>query len=753
MRRTELSQLAWFFQYILGGFFALLVSVYIFAKDSSEKKTWALKGFVAFGALIFLWEFATFFQRTAPSPELSSLFFYVILISSSLSQPTYLITALSIQRQKPYLLLIFVPAIIRLITFLFVDMSFQMTNFGWAYNISIAGLGLEIGTAIYFGYFIATIIILFGLARNARSTTLKKKYWILLLGYTFFQVIGFTVTNYILTINLNFPPLGGILQLFTFAIIGFALSLKETKFPSHKSALNCFPEVYSSFLTDFYNLSTTTNLGEASFKFQNFLKQSLIEDKVSIKPDRISFEAPDDSEVLELISRNLKFLDEEKNNKLTDSYMRVLKSAHVTFGEDLDKVIMENIVFLKKSDLVYGISNGDYLKRIDEDKSLDKLSDFEACLKIYKRLLLVVSDKISLPAFQKKLATYQSTKSVNVTKYGEISIEASKEDISRLAKDQRLSSIVESFTPLTSWIYSKLIDGSSVGDLVVENLKHVLRLNRERAIELRIYPTLLERLAAKVPHDEVEQLYHEYLEELIELKSDELHQVRKRLLESERLSAIGRTTAMVGHDLRNPLQAIINIIYLGRMKLEMIPPQIAKQDVEQIYNKIESQILYMDKIVTDLQDFSRKISLKKEKINLDELIQQVFSSISIPKNIKVTVNNNNEPSFALGDSSSIKRVFDNLVLNAIQAMPDGGNLKIGIISVDETIAVTVADTGVGIPEEYLSRIFEPFFTTKAQGQGLGLSICQKFVEANNGSIKVESIKGKGTVFTVKLQRE
>jgi signal transduction histidine kinase len=281
-------------------------------------------------------------------------------------------------------------------------------------------------------------------------------------------------------------------------------------------------------------------------------------------------------------------------------------------------------------------------------------------------------------------------------------------------------------------------------------LKHVLRLNREQAIKLRIYPTLLERLAAKVPQGEVEQLYHEYLEELIELKSDELQEIRKRLLESERLSAIGTTTAMVGHDLRNPLQAIINTIYLGRMKLEIIPPQIEKQDIEEIYDKIESQVIYMDKIVTDLQDFSRKISLNKQLTNMEDLITEVFSSISIPENIELIVNNNTKSPFALVDSSAMKRVIDNLVLNAIQAMPEGGKLEVSISSVETEIIVTVEDTGVGIPEEYLDKIFEPFFTTKAQGQGLGLSICKKFVEANGGSIKVKSTAGKGTKFIITL---
>ena len=713
-----------------------------------------MKGFFVFGVIITIWEFATFFQRTAPTQALSAFFFYVILISSSLSQPTYLLTALNIQKEKTYSLLVFAPAIIRILTFYFLDITFQMTEYGWNYTMSFSGLPLELGTAIYFGYFIATIIILIGLTRKARSPTLKKKYSVLLAGFTLFQVIGFTVTNYILTINPSFPPVGGILQLLTFITIGFALHLKEPRIPSYASALNRFPEVYSSFLTDFYNRSTNTNLGEASFKFTEFIQKSMIENNVSIRNDMISFEAPtNDVEVMQLISRNLKFLDEENNSSLTDSYLRVLKAAHLKFGDSFNKVVMANKDFLKKSDLIYGISGGEYLKQINEDKSLNGLSDVDACLKIYKRLLLLVSDKLPMSEFQNRFALYQGTKTVKSTKYGEISIEATKETIKRYPKDQRVSTIIESFNPLTSWVYSKVIGTSSFdSEFVLENLKHVLRLNRERAIELRIYPTLLERLAAKVPKAEMEQLYNEYLEEVIELKSGELQQVRSRLLEAERLSAIGRTTTMVGHDLRNPLQAIVNTIYLARMKLELIPPQIKKQDIEEVYNKIESQVMYMDKIVTDLQDFSRKINVKQTQINLQELMQDTLSDISIPEKIKVSMKANKKSPTVLADPASMKRVFQNLILNAIQAMPEGGNLRIGIHSTDEETLITVEDTGVGISEKSRARIFEPFFTTKAQGQGLGLSICKKFVQANGGSIKVDSIEGKGTTFTIKLHR-
>lgn len=322
--------------------------------------------------------------------------------------------------------------------------------------------------------------------------------------------------------------------------------------------------------------------------------------------------------------------------------------------------------------------------------------------------------------------------------------------VNQFPENHRTSSVIESFNPLVSWVYETVLGSSGVEDELLDNLKLVLRLNRERAVQLRIYPTLLERLAAKIPKDDIEQLYHEYLEDVIEQKSGELQQVRMRLLESERLSAIGRTTAMVGHDLRNPLQVIINTLYLARMKLELIPPQIEKNDLNEIYNRIESQVLYMDKIVTDLQDFSRPVNINPMKTDLKKLVKEVLSSVPVPKNVNVSLKISENFPLVSVDSPSLKRVLSNLILNAVQAMPDGGNLTVAVNSTGEQVIITVEDTGVGIPKESMSKIFESFFTTKAQGQGLGLCICKKFVEANGGSIEVESEEGQGTIFTVKL---
>jgi signal transduction histidine kinase len=430
----------------------------------------------------------------------------------------------------------------------------------------------------------------------------------------------------------------------------------------------------------------------------DLLKKSKIEHLTSINSDRIAFKRTKDLDLVQLINQNLKFLETEKNDELTDKYLRVLNAAESRIGTNFETVITENKDFLLKSDLIYGIADGKYLNLIESDQSLDGLTDVEICLKIYKRLLLVAANKLNPQALQKKIALYQTTRTIKTTKYGEVSIEETKKTILQFPKDQRLFSIIESFNPLVSWVYAKVLTNTSEDNVsTLAILRQVLKLNREHAIRLRVYPTLLELLAAKIPIKEIEQMYHDYLESVIEQTSGELKQVRTRLLEAERLSAIGRTTAMVGHDLRNPLQVIINTLYLGKSKLDLIPMQTDKGDVESIFNKIESQVLYMNKIVTDLQDFSRPVSFSPSKTNIKNVIDEVLQSVVIPKNVKIDNNIATNAPKVMIDGSSMKRVFSNLILNACQAMPDGGTITIQVQIADGEAIVSIADTGIGIP--------------------------------------------------------
>jgi PAS domain S-box-containing protein len=248
---------------------------------------------------------------------------------------------------------------------------------------------------------------------------------------------------------------------------------------------------------------------------------------------------------------------------------------------------------------------------------------------------------------------------------------------------------------------------------------------------------------------EAEEKLQEYTRNLEKILEERTRQLR----ESERLAAIGEATMMVGHDLRNPLQAIINNVYIIKSKcLDKLPKKarsiLEREGLEEILKRIENEINYMNKIVRDLQDYSKPITPKYGRIRLTQMIERILSQIVPPE--KIVVRKNIYVEEIVCDEMLLERVLYNIILNAVQAMPEGGTLTITGEKSDGNIILSVEDTGVGIPENILPKLFAPFFTTKAKGQGLGLAICKRFIEVLNGKIDVASEVGKGSKFTITI---
>ena len=232
----------------------------------------------------------------------------------------------------------------------------------------------------------------------------------------------------------------------------------------------------------------------------------------------------------------------------------------------------------------------------------------------------------------------------------------------------------------------------------------------------------------------------------------ERKRLEEELVKSQRLATIGETSAMVGHDLRNPLQGIAGIVYLAKRDLES-RKAADRRAAAALLDTIQEQITYMDKIVSDLQDYSQPLAPKLTETNLPNLIRQALSTIKIPKAVKVTVGIEKPAENAMIDPTLMRRTLTNLTINAIQAMPKRGKLTIRVRSKRDSTIMTVEDTGAGIPRKNLAKLFSPFFTTKAKGQGLGLAVCKRLVEAQGGTITVKSRPRKGTAFTIKLPRD
>jgi PAS domain S-box-containing protein len=236
--------------------------------------------------------------------------------------------------------------------------------------------------------------------------------------------------------------------------------------------------------------------------------------------------------------------------------------------------------------------------------------------------------------------------------------------------------------------------------------------------------------------------YSKNLEELVEERT-------RQLQEKERLAAIGATAGMVGHDIRNPLQALTSEVYLIKTELDNIPQNQAKQSINESLDNIEQGIMYINKIIADLQDYSRPLSPEFQKVNLANFVDCVIKTIAFPDNVKLLLNIESVSDIIL-EQTFTRRALTNLINNAIQAMPDGGQLEVAVYQEKDDVTIIVADTGVGISDEVKGKLFTPMFTTKAKGQGLGLAVVKRLVEAQGGSICFESKEGEGTKFQIKL---
>ncbi len=220
----------------------------------------------------------------------------------------------------------------------------------------------------------------------------------------------------------------------------------------------------------------------------------------------------------------------------------------------------------------------------------------------------------------------------------------------------------------------------------------------------------------------------------------------EKRMRQEKLAMLGQLAGGVGHELRNPLGAIKNSTYFLNMVLEDPEPE-----VKETMKILEKEVATSERIISSLLDFARARPPLKRNVNIENIIQEILTCTNVPEDIKVKSQIAESIPTIMADPDQLSQVFGNIILNAIQAMPEGGQLIIkSKTSRPDRIAISITDTGVGIPEENLEKIFEPLFTNKAKGIGLGMAITKTFVEGHGGSIEVQSKAGKGSIFTVNL---
>jgi two-component system sensor kinase FixL len=223
--------------------------------------------------------------------------------------------------------------------------------------------------------------------------------------------------------------------------------------------------------------------------------------------------------------------------------------------------------------------------------------------------------------------------------------------------------------------------------------------------------------------------------------------LQEQVIRSEKLSALGQLAAEITHEIKTPLMLI------GGFAQQLIRVIDDEKHLQKL-NVITDEVARLEKLLTDLREFHLPKTIAFEKVDLKELLQEIYFMLRDDcekKNIRTELKIDDKALLVTGDRYSLKQVFLNLFKNSMDAMEHGGVLSIQTSLIGDQVEITVADEGCGIPEQDKEKIFSPFFTTKKHGTGLGLCISKRIIEEHaDGSLSMKSKEGKGTSFKISL---
>jgi signal transduction histidine kinase len=233
------------------------------------------------------------------------------------------------------------------------------------------------------------------------------------------------------------------------------------------------------------------------------------------------------------------------------------------------------------------------------------------------------------------------------------------------------------------------------------------------------------------------------------------HELEAQLQQAEKSAVVGRLASAIAHEIRNPLN-YINLT-LDHLRAKFPPDEVSQRaDFEKLTSQLKAEVARINLQISDFLRYSRPVKLDIQPTEIrkivDDSLRLIEPQAEDQKILISVVERENVPKI-LGDAEILRSVFNNLFINASQAMEStGGNLSVVLSSDENFVKIEIKDTGMGIALENLDKIFEPYFSTKETGTGLGLAIVKKIVDDHDGSIEVESAINDGTTFAVKLPR-
>lgn len=264
-------------------------------------------------------------------------------------------------------------------------------------------------------------------------------------------------------------------------------------------------------------------------------------------------------------------------------------------------------------------------------------------------------------------------------------------------------------------------------------------------MDFQILPVRDERQISHLVVAAVDVTQRKEAEEELRRIREELHKAQVETSKIERLATLGRLAGSVAHEMRTPISIVQNTAFFLQQTLAP-----GDETVGAALAELKRAVASSNHIINEMLDYVREPTLYAADFSIGDAILSATKSVSIPQEIQSKIVSGEELK-ATANEGQITRILINLIQNAIQAMPNGGNLEMGAIAEQrDRVRVFVRDAGCGIPHENLDKIFEPLFSTKARGIGLGLAIAKRYAQLNAGELSVESQVGRGSTFWLVL---
>jgi len=233
----------------------------------------------------------------------------------------------------------------------------------------------------------------------------------------------------------------------------------------------------------------------------------------------------------------------------------------------------------------------------------------------------------------------------------------------------------------------------------------------------------------------------------------QLRETQEQLIQAEKLTSLGQLAASIAHEVNNPISGVL--VYTQLLAKKLTADTLTKEKALDYLSKMGSELTRTGQLIRNLLDFARQTKPTLRLVNINEIIDRASSLVAhsaelqhveIVRNLSVTLPE------VTADPDQLQQVFTNLMVNAIQAMPQGGKLSIRTAADNSQVKIEVQDTGVGISQENMRKLFTPFFTTRREvkGVGLGLAVSYGIIQHHQGRIEVQSEEGEGTTFTIYL---